>query len=104
MADAGTYRELGEAGWAWALGQIRDDDGPWLPEVAGGDAPQPAGDRDSLYAGIAGLAPVLAEIAQYRALTPDESSLGAGIARRLAEQAAVRTEPSLYDGLGGDVV
>jgi hypothetical protein len=127
MADAGTYRELGEAAWSWVLAQIRDDNGPWLPEVArgataggataggatakgaatpeaGDDAPQPAGDRDSLYAGIAGLAPVLAEIALSRPLMPAERSLALGVGRRLSDQAAVRDEPSLYDGLGGDVV
>src|SRR5262245_1315627 len=61
MTAAGVYRELGEDAWRWVLGQVRDDDGPWLPEVVGvsGGEPAPADDRDSLYAGIAGLAPVL---------------------------------------------
>src|SRR5262245_15702173 len=62
VSGASRYRELGEAGWAWVLGQVRHDDGPWLPEVVGDDPPRPAEDRDSLYAGIAGLAPVLAEL------------------------------------------
>ncbi|WP_432993611.1 lanthionine synthetase LanC family protein [Dactylosporangium sp. CA-233914] len=95
-----TYRELGEAAWAWVLGQVREQDGPWVPEVAG-DAPAP--DRDSLYAGIAGLAPVLAEIRVYRELTAAERTLADGIVSRLAAQAAARTEPSLFDGLAGDV-
>jgi len=62
------YRELGEAAWAWVLGQVRDDQGPWMPEVVAGDGPPvgPGADRDSVYAGIGGLAPVLAEAAQYR--------------------------------------
>ena len=66
------YRELGEAAWSWVLDQVREDDGPWLPETVSQDAakdgpdPVPAKDRDSLYAGIAGLAPVLAEIALHR--------------------------------------
>jgi len=65
------YRELGEAAWAWVLGQIRDDEGPWLPQVVPGDEPPagPGADRDSVYAGIGGMAPVLAEIRQHRALT-----------------------------------
>lgn len=106
MTDAGGYRELGEAGWAWVLGQVREDDGPWLPESVADDGPPggPAGDRDSLYAGIAGLAPVLAEVERHRALTDAERSLAAGIVNRLSAGAAVRAEPSLSDGLAGDVV
>ncbi|MFI1194900.1 lanthionine synthetase LanC family protein [Micromonospora sp. NPDC020750] len=106
MTDAGGYRELGEAGWAWVLGQVREDDGPWLPESVADDGPPggPAGDRDSLYAGIAGLAPVLAEVERHRALTDSERSLAAGIVNRLSAGAAVRAEPSLSDGLAGDVV
>jgi len=52
------YRELGEAAWAWVLGQVRDDQGPWMPEVVAGDGPPvgPGADRDSVYAGIGGLA------------------------------------------------
>ncbi len=85
MAAAEGYRELGELAWAWVVRQIQDDAGPWLPEQVPGDGP-PAGpgpDRDSLYAGIAGLAPVLAEIRQYRALTGAEQSLAARLVARL---------------------
>ena len=100
------YLELGEAAWAWVLGQVRDEEGPWLPEVVSGDAPPagPAADRDSVYAGIGGLAPVLAEIGQHRALTDAEQALAAGIVARLCSMVPVRGEPSLYDGLGGDVM
>lgn len=97
------YRELGEAAWAWVLGQVRDDDGPWLPEAVGDDSPQPADDRDDLYAGIAGLAPVLVEIGCHRELVGAETALAAGIVDRLARQAAVRVEAALYVGLAGDV-
>jgi hypothetical protein len=104
MSGAREYRELGEEAWAWVLGQVRwGDDGPWLPDVVGDGTPEPAGDRDSLYAGIAGLAPVLAEIRRRRALTDVEAALAEGIVERLARQAEVRVEASLYDGLGGDV-
>src|SRR5262245_40398355 len=99
------YRELGEAAWAWVLGQVRDDEGPWLPEAVAGDEP-PAGpgpDRDSVYAGIGGMAPVLAEIGQYRELTGAEHALAGAIVARLRTLLPARTEPSLYDGLGGDV-
>jgi hypothetical protein len=71
--------------------------------MAGADPPQPADDRDSLYAGIAGLAPVLAEIGCHRELAGAETALAAGIVDRLARQAAGRVEGSLYDGLAGDV-
>ncbi|MET7422944.1 lanthionine synthetase LanC family protein [Dactylosporangium sp. NPDC005555] len=97
------YRELGEAAWAWTLAHVHhDEDGPWLPaEVTDGE-PHPAPDRDSLYAGIAGLAPVLAEIRLHRPLTGAETDLADAIVARLSAAAATRVEPSLYDGLGGD--
>jgi hypothetical protein len=100
------YRELGEAAWTWVLGQVRDADGPWLPEVVADDEPshEPGADRDSVYAGIGGLAPVLAEIGQHRTLTGAEEVLAAGIAERLSSLVPTREEPSLYDGLGGDVM
>nr|BFE60737.1 hypothetical protein GCM10020063_052630 [Dactylosporangium thailandense] len=94
------YRALGEAAWAWVLEQVRFSDGPWLPVSVPGDM---AGDRDSLYAGIAGIAPVLAEIRQYRALTAAEEELAAGIVARLSREVPSRTDVSLYDGLAGDV-
>lgn len=117
MAANDTYRELGEAAWSWVLDQVREDDGPWLPDAvtedgrrdgaggregAGGPDPEPAKDRDSLYAGIAGLAPVLTEIEQYRELDERERDLAAGIVARLSAGVADNTEPSLYDGLAGD--
>ena len=106
MAATDTYRELGEAAWSWVLGQVRGDDGPWLPEtVPEDDGPVvPSDDRDSFYIGIGGLAPALAELAQHRTLSDEEEALAHGIVERLSRQAAVRTEPSLYDGLAGDAV
>ncbi|MFG1808196.1 lanthionine synthetase LanC family protein [Streptomyces sp. NPDC049040] len=105
MARNYAYRETGEAAWAWVLDQLRDDDGPWLPEtVPDGDGDgvlEPAADRDSLYAGIAGLAPVLAEIAQYREWDAREQALATGIVARLTARSAGGMEPSLYDGLAG---
>jgi hypothetical protein len=99
------YRELGKAAWVWVMSQVRESDGPWLPEAVPPDG-RPAGpgaDRDSLYAGIGGLAPVLAEIGRYRALTGVEQALVARIVARLCAVAPTRAEPSLYDGLAGDV-
>jgi lantibiotic modifying enzyme len=103
VSDAGEYREVGEAAWAWVLGQVRGHDGPWLPDAVDDDPTQPDGDRDTLYAGIAGLAPVLAEIARYRSLDETEAALAAGIVERLAREAPARLEASLYDGLAGHV-
>jgi Lanthionine synthetase C-like protein len=106
VASSEVYRELGEAAWAWVLGQVRDEEGPWLPESVPGDEPPagPGADRDSVYAGIGGLAPVLAEIGQYRALAGAEEALAAGIVARLCSVLPDRDEASLYDGLAGDVM
>ncbi|MFF5225870.1 lanthionine synthetase LanC family protein [Dactylosporangium sp. NPDC000521] len=91
-----SYQELGEAAWAWTLGQVgADDDGPVLPG--------PASDRDTVYAGLPGLAPVLAELRLHRPLTEAETALADAIVTRLTGLAATRVEPSLYDGLAGDV-
>ena len=104
MSPSEAYRELGEAAWAWVLGQVRGADGPWLPDAVPEGEPllTPAADRDSLYAGIAGLAPVLAEIRRSRALSEQEQALGSGIVARLTAMVPARVEPSLYDGLAGD--
>jgi Lanthionine synthetase C-like protein len=106
VATGEQYRELGETAWAWVFGQVRGEDGPWLPESVSGDEQpaRPAADRDSVYAGIGGLAPLLAEIGQYRALTAAEQALAAAIAARLRAKLPARTEGSLYDGLAGDVL
>ncbi|WP_346185362.1 lanthionine synthetase LanC family protein [Streptomyces osmaniensis] len=99
------YRDVGEAAWSWVLDHVREAEGPWLVQavVEGGpETVSPPQDRDSLYSGIAGLAPVLAEIAQYRELSAREAALATGIVTRLSAQAGQRTEPSLYDGLAGD--
>lgn len=106
MTEDDAYRELGEAAWSWVLNQVREDEGPWLPEAVSEHDQDvaPAKDRDSLYAGIAGLAPVLAEIAQYRDLNEREQILVTGIVTRLSAGAKGRREPSLYDGLAGDAM
>lgn len=106
MASAEVYRDLGEAAWSRVLGYVADEDGPWVPAsvAEGQQEASPADDRDSLYAGIAGLAPVLAEIALHRSHSPVEEALATGIVSRLRAQATVRMEPSLYDGSAGDAM
>ncbi len=97
------HRALAEAAWSWVQEQVRGADGPWLPDrVEAGSGSTPPDDRDSLYGGIAGLAPVLAEVRRHRALTDAEERLAAAVADRLEDQARSRVEPSLYDGLAGD--
>jgi lantibiotic modifying enzyme len=105
VVTSDAYRELGEAAWSWVLSHLRDSDGPWLPATVSQDEQHvaPAPDRDSLYAGIGGLAPILAQIAQHRALREVEQVLAAAMVARLCAMANFRTEPSLYDGLAGDV-
>jgi lantibiotic modifying enzyme len=103
------YRDLAEAAWTWVLGEVRDDDGPWLPVSVGVDGPvgapdpTPGPDRDCLYDGIAGLAPVLAEIALHRGLSAAETRLADGIVTRLSRAAGATTECGLYEALAGHV-
>ncbi|MCL2552496.1 MAG: lanthionine synthetase, partial [Actinomycetia bacterium] len=108
MLRGAGYRDVGERAWSWVLDQVREDEGPWLPETVPPEGTPGAGEgvpsgemtkehRDSLYSGIAGLAPALAEIAQYRELTAREQDLAGGIVARLTRQAEHTTEPSLYD-------
>lgn len=97
------YREVAEAAWSWVLDHVREAEGPWLPESVtdGWEDAEPAADRDSLYAGVAGLAPVLAEIAHSRPLEEAERRLAAGIAERLSVMATTRTETSSVRRSGG---
>jgi lantibiotic modifying enzyme len=105
VASIEEYRQVGEQAWSWVLGHVRDDDGPWLPVSveAGWESVGPPADRDSLYAGVAGLAPVLVEIAEARPWTDAEHRLRDGVVDRLCATVGSRSEPSLYDGLAGDV-
>ena len=104
MASTGEYRQVGEQAWSWVLDHVRDDEGPWLPGSveAGWESAGPPADRDSLYAGVAGLAPVLVEIAEARPWTDAERRLCDAVVDRLSAMVATRSEPSLYDGLAGD--
>ncbi len=106
MASVDAYRDLGEAAWSWVVSHVAEDDGPWLPTSVPEDQQEtgPAEDRDSLYAGIAGLAPVLAEIALYREHNHLEQALATRIVARLRAQSTLRLEPSLFDGLAGDAM
>ena len=105
MVTTEAYREVAEAAWMWVLDHVRESEGPWLPESASDDwedAGPNSDDRDCLYVGIAGLAPFLAEVAQYRSLTDSEHRLATRIAERLFSTAGTRVEASLYSGLAGE--
>ncbi len=98
-------RGLGEQALRWTLGQVRHDAlGPWAPEHVPPDSDEAAADRDSLYAGTAGLAMLLAEAAQSRPWSDDEAGLADSIRRRLETASAETVEPCLYDGLAGYAV
>ncbi|HVD89619.1 MAG TPA: lanthionine synthetase LanC family protein, partial [Jatrophihabitantaceae bacterium] len=101
MADAETYRDRAEAAWSWTLDQVRDDDGPWLPESVDEGTPQTAAtwERDDLYLGIAGTALTLAEVAQHRPFTERGQRLADDVVARLGRQSHTSDHPSLYGGL-----
>lgn len=103
MVTGAGCRDLAEAAWSWVLAQVREDDGPWLPEWVDAEraATGPAADRDSWYSGIGGLAPVLAEIALHRDLSDAERDLARAVVRRLGARVPDCVEPSFFDGLAG---
>lgn len=90
-----TYRELAEASLAWVLAQLQDDDGPRLTDA-------PLDERDCLYNGATGLAPLLAELRLSRDWSPREQQVADGIVDRLRRVDC--DECSLYDGLAGYAV
>ena len=107
MAHAADYRDTAEAAVTWVLGQVCGDDGPWFPDRVPSDGSPPeqqlADDRDSLYQGVGGFAPLFAEIRLTRRLRAEEEILAEAVRRRLVEHASDHADPSLYFGLAGDV-
>jgi hypothetical protein len=103
VSEAVTYRDLAEAAWSWTLDQVRDDDGPWLPDCVDEGEPEAAaaGERDCLYVGISGTALALAELVRHRPLTEREQRLADDVVARLARQSRTSDDPSLYSGLAG---
>ena len=102
MSEAATYRDLAEAAWSWTLGQVRDDDGPWLPEyVDDREAQAATWYRDDLYLGISGTALTLAELVQHRTFTEREQHLVDELVVRLGRESRTSDESSLYGGLAG---
>jgi Lanthionine synthetase C-like protein len=98
------WRAVGEAAWAWVMGQVHWDAGePWLSETPDAAAAGPDEQfGDGLHSGIAGLALVLAEVKLSRDWTASERELAGGIVRRLERVSTTRREPSLSVGLASD--
>ena len=97
------YRGIAEAGWRWVLGQVRQDDGPWIPEsvTTGGSKEIPAipDSRDGMHSGVGGLAHVLAEIRLARPWTTEEKSLADAIADRVRRGIPGQSDCTFFDGL-----
>ena len=102
--DVEAVRRCADGAWAWVLEQVRyEPDGAWVPLTVpvSGDVPStPPPDRDCLYDGVAGLAPVLAEIRLAREWTTAEQALADAVVARLSE-AGNDDDCSLYVGLAG---
>lgn len=97
-----SYDELADAAWRWVLAQVEwDDDGPWIPESAGGT--KPAGYRDGMHSGLGGLAHALAEIKLTRPWTPDEQHLATAIANRIRTAIPTETSCTYFDGLTSSI-
>ena len=101
--DPQEYRGIAEAGWRWVLGQVRQDDGPWIPEsvTTGGSKEIPAipDSRDGMHSGVGGLAHVLAEIRLARPWTTEEKSLADAIADRVRRGIPGQSDCTFFDGL-----
>ncbi|WUJ75094.1 hypothetical protein OG809_17875 [Kribbella soli] len=95
--QAMTYGDVAEAAWAWVRNQVQwDDDGPWIPEAAGGD--KPVEYIDGMHSGIGGLAYTLAEIRLTRPWTSAEQDLATGIADRIRALVPKDRSTTFFDG------
>jgi hypothetical protein len=93
----GTYWGTAEAAWRWVLDQVRHDDEGWIPESPGGDLPGQW--RDGMYAGMGGLAHVLAEIRLSREWTAREEELAESIAARVRAGVRETSDITFFNGL-----
>ncbi|MGW6928788.1 lanthionine synthetase LanC family protein [Lentzea sp. NPDC054927] len=93
----GTYWGTAEAAWRWVLDQVRYDDAVWIPPSVGEEL-DPDG-RDGMYAGVGGLAHVLAEIRLSRAWTAAEQRLADAIAGQVRAGIATATNYDFFGGL-----
>ncbi|WP_246292299.1 lanthionine synthetase LanC family protein [Lentzea indica] len=91
------YWGTAEAAWRWVLDQVRYDDAVWIPPSAG-EEPNPVL-SDGMYAGVGGLAHVLAEIRLSRDWTAEEQRLADAIAGQVLAGLATTTKHDFFDGL-----
>ncbi|GGU17709.1 lanthionine synthetase LanC family protein [Lentzea flava] len=92
-----TYWGTAEAAWRWVLDQVRYDDGVWIPPSAGAELDQE--DRDGMYAGVGGLAHVLAEIRLCRDWTAEEARLAQAVAEQVRAGIGTTTDYTFFSGL-----
>ena len=92
-----TYWGTAEAAWRWVLDQVHYDDAVWIPPSVGGELDPE--DRDGMYAGVGGLAHVLAEIRLSREWTAEEQRLADAIAEQLRAGIDTATDFTFSDGL-----
>lgn len=95
------YRSVAEAGLAFVLDRVRDDDGPWIPVDV--TSTLPADDRDGMHSGIGGVAHLLAEVRATRPWTGREHDLAVAVVVRLRAQVADQADVTLFDGLTSTV-
>lgn len=92
-----TYWGTAEAAWRWVLDEVRYDDEVWIPQFPGGDlAPEW---RNGMYAGVGGLAHVLAEIRLCRSWTAEERELADVIGAQVLASVGGATDYTFFNGL-----
>lgn len=97
-----TYWGTAEAAWRWVLDQVHyDDEAVWVPFPAGGVLDPE--ERDGMYAGVAGLAHVLAEIRLVRSWTAEEQRLAHLIAEQLRAGIGTAVDFTFFSGLVGTI-
>lgn len=97
-----TYRATAEAAWRWVLDQVRhDDEIVWIPPSPGEELH--AEKRDGTYAGVGGLAQVLAEIRLSREWTAEEHRLADTIAAQVRAGVETATDYTFFGGLAGAI-
>ncbi|WP_439658879.1 lanthionine synthetase LanC family protein [Lentzea sp. HUAS TT2] len=96
-----TYWGTAELAWRWVLDQVRYDDGVWIPEFPGGELEVRW--REGMYAGVGGLAHVLAEIRLSREWTAREAELADAIAACVRASIGTTREVTFFNGLGSAI-
>ncbi|MEU0878583.1 lanthionine synthetase LanC family protein [Lentzea sp. NPDC005914] len=91
------YWGTAEAAWRWVLDLVHYDDAVWIPPSVGVELDPE--DRDSMYAGVGGLAHVLAEIRLCREWTGEEQRLAEAITEQIRAGFGTATDYMFFSGL-----